>query len=81
MGGDSAPAAPVEGAVIAAREHDAAIVLVGNEEAVRAELAKHDAATLPIEVVPSEDVITEHDHPALALRSKPRASIAVTVGC
>ena len=80
MGGDSAPAAPVEGAVIAAREHDAAIVLVGNEEAVRAELAKHDAATLPIEVVPSEDVITEHDHPALALRSKPRASIAVTVG-
>ena len=80
MGGDSAPAAPVEGAVIAAREHDAAIVLVGNEEAVRAELAKHDAATLPIEVVPSEDAITEHDHPALALRSKPRASIAVTVG-
>ena len=47
MGGDLAPAVPVEAAVIAARENDAAIALVGDEAAVSAELAKHDASGLP----------------------------------
>lgn len=80
MGGDFAPAVPVEGAVIAAREGGAAITLVGDEAAVTAELAKHNADGLPIGVAPSEGVVSEAEPPALALRSKPRASIAVAVG-
>lgn len=80
MGGDFAPAAPVEGAVAAAREGGAAIILVGDEAAVSEELAKHNAGGLPISVAPSDDVISETEAPALALRSKPRASIAVAVG-
>ena len=80
MGGDFAPAVPVEGAVIAAREGGAAVTLVGDEAAVAAELAKHDASGLPISVAPSEGVVSEAEAPALALRSKPRASIAVAVG-
>ena len=80
MGGDFAPAAPVEGAVIAAREGGAAIILAGDEAAVSAELAKHDAGGLPISVAPADAVISETEPPALALRSKPRASIAVAVG-
>ena len=80
MGGDFAPAVPVEGAVIAAREGGAAVTLVGDEAAVTAELAKFDARGLPISVAPSEGVVSEAEPPALALRSKPRASIAVAVG-
>ncbi len=80
MGGDFAPAVPVEGAVIAAREGGAAVTLVGDEAAVEAELAKHGASGLPISVAPSEGVVSEAEPPALALRSKPRASIAVAVG-
>lgn len=80
MGGDHAPAVPVEGAVIAAREFGVDVALVGDETAVKAELAKYDTAPLPIRVVPSEDVVAEGEHPALSLRSKPRSSIAVTLG-
>lgn len=80
MGGDFAPAVPVEGAVTAARESGAAVMLVGDEAAVTAELAKHNAEGLPISVAPSEGVVSETEPPALALRSKPRASIAVAVG-
>ena len=80
MGGDHAPGAPVEGAVIAAREHGVAIALVGEEGALTAELGRHDATALPIRIVPSEGVVAEGEHPALSLRSKPRASIAVALG-
>ena len=80
MGGDLAPAVPVEAAVIAAREHDAAIALVGDEAAVSAELGKHDTSGLPVQVVPSEGVVSEEEAPARALLRNPRASVAVAVG-
>ncbi len=80
MGGDLAPAVPVEAAVIAAREYDAAVALVGDEAAVSAELAKHDAGNLAVQVVPSEGVVSEEEAPARALLRNPRASIAVAVG-
>ena len=80
MGGDGSPAARVEGAVAAARELDVEVVLVGDEEAVRGELARCGADGLPIVVQPSEGVVAEGEHPALALRRKPSSSIAVTLG-
>ncbi len=80
MGGDLAPGVPVEAAVIAAREYDAAIALVGDEAAVSAELAKHDSSGLLVQVVPSEGVVSEEEAPARALLRNPRASIAVAVG-
>ena len=80
MGGDFAPGTPVAGAVLAARGGGVEVILAGDPDLVEAELAKHDAAGLPISVVPSEGVIVEGEQPALALRSKPRASIAVAAG-
>jgi fatty acid/phospholipid biosynthesis enzyme len=35
MGGDKAPAVEVEGAVLAAREYDVDVLLVGDQQAVR----------------------------------------------
>jgi len=80
MGGDYAPAEVVAGAVQAAQKGDIQVMLVGDAEKVQSELAKYDTRKLPIGVVPSEGMITEGEHPALALRQKPRASILVATG-
>ena len=77
MGGDDAPAAPVSGAVAAAREFGIEIVLVGPEETVRAELAKHDTAGLSLPIVHASEVIAMDEHPAMAVRKKRDSSIVV----
>jgi len=80
MGGDNVPAVPVQGAVMAARRSGLRVLLIGDADAVAAELAKEDVTGLDIQVVPSEGVVNEGEHPVLALRSKPNCSIAVTAG-
>src|SRR5438046_4211317 len=73
MGGDHAPRPEVEGSVLAAREFNVRILLVGQPNAVRAELAKHATPNLPIEIVPASEAITMNDHPAQAFRRKKRS--------
>lgn len=80
MGGDYAPAEIVKGAVMAARAGGIRIILVGQLDPVQAELKKHDTSGLQIECVRADDIIIEGEHPALALRKKPNASIVVATG-
>ncbi len=80
MGGDFAPAEIVAGAVQAARKGDVQVMLVGDVDRVQAALATHDTRNLPIGAIPSEGMVMEGEHPALALRQKPRASILVATG-
>src|SRR5260370_8292034 len=77
MGGDHAPRPEVEGSVLAAREFDVRILLVGQQNVVRAELARHATPNLPIEIVPASEVITIQDHPAQAFRRKKDSSVNV----
>ncbi|HEY2462017.1 MAG TPA: phosphate acyltransferase PlsX [Candidatus Acidoferrum sp.] len=77
MGGDHAPRPEVEGSVLAAREYGVRILLVGQPNLVRAELAKHAAPNLPIEIVAASEVITMDDHPAQAFRRKKDSSVHV----
>jgi len=77
MGGDHAPAEIVKGAVLAARENNLDIALVGPPDIVLAELSRYDASGLPIRCVQAEDVIKEGKDQALAVRRKPDASITV----
>jgi glycerol-3-phosphate acyltransferase PlsX len=77
MGGDYAPGVTVAGAVEAARTYGTEIVLVGPEEQVRAELARHDTAGLALPVVHAPEVIAMGEHPAMAVRRKKDSSIAV----
>jgi glycerol-3-phosphate acyltransferase PlsX len=67
----------VEGSVLAAREFGVRVLLVGQAQAVRAELAKHAEPNLPIEIVPASEVITMNDHPAQAFRRKKDSSVHV----
>jgi glycerol-3-phosphate acyltransferase PlsX len=78
MGGDYAPAHPVDGAIAAARHVGLGIDLIGREAAIRAELARYpDIGDLDVRVIHAPDVIDMNDSPAKALRRKPRASIRV----
>src|SRR5215207_2052725 len=78
MGGDHAPAHPVDGAVAAARHLGLGIDLIGRADLIRAELARHpDADDLDVRVIDAPDVIDMAESPAKALRRKPGASIRV----
>ncbi|HEY6464576.1 MAG TPA: phosphate acyltransferase PlsX [Candidatus Acidoferrales bacterium] len=78
MGGDHAPRAEVEGAVLAAREYpDVRVILVGIEDKVRPELDRLRHKDLPIEIVPATDVVTMTDSPSHAFRRKKDSSLHV----
>lgn len=77
MGGDLAPREVVRGAVMAAREFDLRIVLVGLEERVREELRAAGGADERIDVVHAPDVVGMDDIPSVALRKKRESSIRV----
>ena len=77
MGGDYAPGDIVRGAVLAAEKGDVEITLVGPMDTVEAELAKYDVSHLPISCIRADEFIKEGENPALAVRRKPNASIAV----
>ena len=79
MGGDHAPAIPVKGALEAARELGVKVLLVGREEDLRAELARHSTRDLDCELVPAADVIGMEEKPLSAIRRKRQSSIAVAV--
>jgi len=77
MGGDHAPQLVVEGGVMAAREYGIEVVLVGPQEVVEAELAKHDTAGLSLPVVHASEVIEMTDEPSVAARKKRDSSMVV----
>ena len=75
MGGDNAPASVVEGAVLASKEIDHEIVIVGKEELICAELKKYKYDAAKISVVNATEVISNDDAPVRAVRSKKDSSI------
>ena len=77
MGGDHAPAVVVAGAVAEARARGTQMILVGMEDHVRTELAKHPgAAELPIEVVHASEVVGMAEH-TMAVKAKKDSSMMV----
>src|SRR5690242_5428021 len=78
MGADKAPKPEVEGAILGARHYGLRVLLVGQEDVVRPELAHHPAArNLPIEIVPAAEVIGMHEKAAQAVRTKKNSSMRV----
>lgn len=77
MGGDQAPRATVEGAVLAARAYGLAVILAGREDVIRQELARHDTTGLDLPIVPAGQVVEMTDKPAEIVRSKPDSSLHV----
>jgi glycerol-3-phosphate acyltransferase PlsX len=75
MGGDLAPKAAVEGAVLAARDFGLEVVLVGLKDIIESELAAHDTAGLAIRVAHAPEVVAMDDSPLESVLTKPLSSI------
>ena len=76
MGGDNAPLEIVKGCVEAINDKDGFMVtLIGNKEAVEAELAKYTYPKERVEVYPSTEVIEMAEPPVNAIRRKKDSSI------
>ena len=75
MGGDNAPEAIVEGAVLASREIEHQILIIGQEEKIRAELDNHRYDADKISVINATEIISNDEAPVRAVRSKKDSSI------
>lgn len=74
MGGDNAPHEIVAGAMMALGGLGVEILLVGQTDAIRGEM-QGTAEVRGLRVVEAPDVIAMDDHPAEAVRNKPRSSM------
>ena len=79
MGGDHAPLPEVEGSVLAAQEYGVRVLLVGQPNVIRAELARLSKPTVAVEIVPASEVITMDDHPGAGV-SGGRKIVLYTLG-
>lgn len=71
MGSDNFPRPDVEGAVLAAREYNAEIILTGDEARIRPLLTEFQAGSLPIHVLHAPEMLTMNDKGmALVLKAK-----------
>lgn len=77
MGGDAAPEVIVRGALMAAAEYDLEVVLVGRQDAILAELAKHKTNAQAVSIVHADEVVEMSEHPVAAVKTKRRSSIVV----
>jgi glycerol-3-phosphate acyltransferase PlsX len=77
MGGDLAPKATVEGAVLAARDFGIEIVLVGERELLARELGEHRTAGLAISIEHAPEQVGMDEGPMESALGKPQSSIHV----
>ena len=77
MGGDFAPQATVEGAVLAARELHLNVVLVGDQAILQKELEEHDCNGLELTIEHAPEVVLMDDSPLEVVLSKPQSSLHI----
>ena len=77
MGGDFAPANPVAGAVLAARELGSRVILVGRQEEIAKELSRHGPRDPSISIVHASEAVAMNEAPVMALRRKKDSSLRV----
>jgi len=78
MGGDRAPEEIVLGAIRAARELEAEIILVGDPDRIESCLDRHKSSGL-LKIVEAQETITMEDESIAAIRGKRKASINVAM--
>ena len=78
-GGDFAPQATIDGALLAKEElgNDVTIVLFGDELIIQKELASRNKSAALFEIIHAPEVISYNDHPTRALPKKPNSSISI----
>lgn len=79
MGGDKAPRATVEGAILAYREYGIPTILVGNERLIQGELTRHYIKDDKLQIHHATQVAGMAESPTDILRKKKDASICVAL--
>jgi len=79
MGGDAAPETTVAGALRAARELPIELILVGQRDAIEAQLARYPRRPPNLSILHAADVIGMDESPAASIRKKRDSSIGVGV--
>lgn len=80
MGGDYAPAEPVRGAVDAVKKFDSVnVILVGKEDALKAELKKYEYPAGRIGIKNASEVIITGEPPVKSIREKKDSSLVVAM--
>lgn len=79
MGGDKGPVEMIKGTIDAVNEYGVNVILVGKEDIIENELKKYDYPKDKIEILGANDIITNEDDPAMAIRRKKDSSMVV--GC
>jgi len=78
MGSDKAPEPEIRGAILAARQYDVRVHLVGPEDVLRPVLRQHlRGQHLPVFIVPASEWITMDDKAAQAVRAKRDSTMRV----
>ncbi len=76
MSGDHGPGVVIDGAVQAARDFGVEIILVGKEDVLKTELARHHTQGLVIRIVHASEVVEMHEH-TMAVKEKKDNSMSV----
>ena len=79
MGGDYAPHVVVQGAVQAANDFELEIILVGQEQALKRELAKYKVTGGRLSIHHAAHVVEMGESPVTAIRKKKDSSISVCI--
>ena len=79
MGGDSPLAVQIEAAVLAIRDFDIEVILVGAEDQISKTLKQHSYDQHKLRIVNSTEIVEMNESPAQALRQKKNSSIRVAV--
>jgi phosphate acyltransferase len=77
MGGDLAPKAVIEGAVMAARDLNVEIVLVGDRDLIVRELSDYNTKGLTLSIEHASETVRMEDSPLESVIGKPDSSIHV----
>lgn len=77
MGGDKGPIEVVKGSLDAVKEYGIDVILVGKKDIIEKELSKYDYPQDKVKILNAEDIITNEDDPAIAIRRKKDSSMVV----
>lgn len=77
MGGDYAPDEIIKGCVLATKDIDSTLVLIGKEEIIKEKLSAYTYDVHKIEIVHADEVIEMGEPPVMAIRKKKNASMVV----
>lgn len=75
MGGDNSPSEVVKGCVDAINEYNVNIIITGAEDKIRDEVKKYNFDKDKLEIVDAKEVITNNEHPVMAIRKKKESSL------